>query len=77
MGFNYNGKLRSAGLDVSDIEPISPKNPLLQLDNVVIVPHIGSASKKTRATMARMCAENLIYALSDEKPPNIVNPEVM
>ena len=72
-----NGKLRSAGLDVSDIEPISPKNPLLQLDNVVIVPHIGSASKKTRATMARMCAENLIYALSDEKPPNIVNPEVM
>ncbi len=71
------GKLRAAGLDVFEEEPISQKNPLLQLDNVVIVPHIGSASLNTRATMARMCADNLILALSGERPPNIVNPEVL
>jgi glyoxylate reductase len=71
------GQIGGAGLDVFRKEPIPKKSPLLELSNVVVVPHIGSATKRTRATMAKMCAENLIAALNDEKPPNIVNPEVL
>jgi glyoxylate reductase len=70
------GEIGAAGLDVFNEEPISKDSPLLKLKNVVLVPHIGSASTKTRATMALMCAENLIAALKDEQPPNLVNPEV-
>ena len=70
------GHIGSAGLDVFQEEPISKNSPLLDLENVVIVPHIGSASKNTRATMSRMCAENLIAALDGNMPPNIINPEV-
>ncbi len=72
-----SGHLRGAGLDVFEEEPISKESPLLGLSNVILVPHIGSASMKTRATMATMCAENIIAALDGEKPPNIVNPEVL
>ncbi|NHI88698.1 MAG: D-glycerate dehydrogenase [Candidatus Thorarchaeota archaeon] len=72
-----SGHLGGAGLDVFEDEPLSKDSPLLGLSNVVLVPHIGSATTKTRATMASMCATNIIAALSDEKPPNIVNPEVL
>ena len=72
-----DGKLKAAGLDVFEMEPVSPTNPLLTLDNVVVVPHIGSASLATRTTMVKMCAENLISALSGKKPLNIVNPEAL
>ena len=72
-----SGHLGGAGLDVFEEEPIPKDSPLLGLPNVVVVPHIGSATKKTRATMASMCAENIIAALSNERPPNIVNPEVL
>ena len=71
------GHLGGAGLDVFREEPIPKDSPLLGLSNVVLVPHIGSASKKTRTTMATMCAENIIAALNGEKPSNIVNPEVL
>jgi glyoxylate reductase len=72
-----SGHLGGAGLDVFREEPISKDSPLLDLPNVVLVPHIGSASKNTRAIMATMCAENIIAALNKERPPNIVNPEVL
>ncbi|MFX0053540.1 MAG: 2-hydroxyacid dehydrogenase [Promethearchaeota archaeon] len=70
------GLLAGAGLDVFRDEPIPMNSGLLNLDNVVLLPHIGSASIDTRAKMAEMCARNLIAALQGEKPPNIVNPEV-
>ncbi|MHA2160713.1 MAG: 2-hydroxyacid dehydrogenase, partial [Candidatus Thorarchaeota archaeon] len=70
-------QIGSAGLDVFREEPIPKDSPLLELDNVVVAPHIGSASKRTRATMSKMCAENLIAVFEGEKPPNIVNPEVL
>ncbi len=70
------GRIASAALDVTDPEPISPDNPLLELDNLIITPHIGSASVATRNKMARMAAENLIAGLKGEKLPNCVNPEV-
>ncbi len=72
-----SGHLGGAGLDVFREEPIPKDSPLLKLENVVLVPHIGSASKNTRTTMATMCAENIISALKGEIPPNIVNPEVL
>ena len=72
-----SGHLGGAGLDVFEDEPLLEDSPLLGLSNVVLVPHIGSATTKTRATMASMCATNIIAALSGEKPPNIVNPEVL
>ena len=69
--------LGAAGLDVFTDEPIRVDSPLLQLENITLAPHIGSASTRTRSTMARMCAENLHAALSGTRPPNIVNPEVL
>jgi len=67
------GKLAAAGLDVMDPEPPFTDNPLLKLDNVVLAPHIGSASIATRTRMAVMAAENLVAALKGKIPPNLVN----
>ncbi|MBW2061018.1 MAG: D-glycerate dehydrogenase [Deltaproteobacteria bacterium] len=67
----------AAGLDVTEVEPIPPDDPLLTLDNVVITPHIGSASFETRRRMAFMAAENLLAGLRGEVPPNCVNREAL
>ncbi len=68
-------KIFGAGLDVYEAEPINIENPLLKMSNVVTVPHIGSATEKTRSDMASMAAMNLVKALYGETPPNIV-PEL-
>lgn len=65
-------KIMSAGLDVYEKEPIDSDNPLLKMSNVVTVPHIGSATEKTRDAMAMTAAINLVKALSGETPPNAV-----
>jgi glyoxylate reductase len=67
----------AAGLDVFEQEPLPPDSPLLSLDNVVLAPHIGSASFTTRARMAEMAAENCLAVLSGRRPPNPVNPEAL
>ncbi|MBS3937920.1 MAG: D-glycerate dehydrogenase, partial [Peptococcaceae bacterium] len=64
-------------LDVTDPEPMEKENPLLTLDNVIVVPHIASASHATRNRMAVMAAKNLIAGLQGQEPPNLLNPEVM
>jgi glyoxylate reductase len=69
-------RIWAAGLDVFEEEPLSLDDPLLTLDNVVVLPHIGSASYKTRDRMAEMAAENLLAVLRGERAPNTVNPEV-
>ena len=69
-------RIFGAGLDVTDPEPIPAESPLLTLDNIVIVPHIASASKATREKMSRMAAQNLIAGLKGERLPNCVNPQV-
>ena len=71
-----SGQIGGAGLDVLEIEPVPPEEPLLKLDNVVFTPHIGSASKATRDKMAVMAAENLIAGLERRRLPHCVNPEV-
>ena len=69
-------RIFGAGLDVTDPEPIPLASPLLRLDNVLIVPHIASASKTSRDQMSWMAAENLIAGLKGERLPNCVNPQV-
>jgi glyoxylate reductase len=70
------GTIAAAGLDVTDPEPMAPDDPLLQLDNCLVVPHIASASHATRGKMAEMAAANLLAGLRGERLPNPVNPEV-
>jgi glyoxylate reductase len=70
------GEIAAAGLDVTDPEPIPADHPLLSLPNVVVLPHIGSASIQTRTRMASMAADNLLAGLRGERLPNCVNPEV-
>ena len=69
-------RIFAAGLDVTEPEPLPVDHPLLSLDNIVIVPHIASASKVARDRMARMAARNLIAGLKGEHLPNCVNPQV-
>ncbi|NWF86945.1 D-glycerate dehydrogenase [Candidatus Bathyarchaeota archaeon] len=71
------GRIAGAGLDVFEQEPTPIDNPLLKLDNVVVAPHISSASYETRSKMAEMVAENLVEFFDGRKPPNLVNPDVM
>jgi glyoxylate reductase len=71
-----SGKIAGAGLDVFEREPeVEPE--LLKLENVVLAPHIGSASRETRLTMCLMAAENVLAGLKGERPPNLVNPEAL
>jgi len=69
--------IAGAGLDVFEQEPTPLDNPLLKMDNVVVAPHISSASYETRSKMAEMVAENLLAFFEKRKPPNLVNPDVM
>ncbi|HUK28318.1 MAG TPA: D-glycerate dehydrogenase, partial [Candidatus Acidoferrales bacterium] len=72
-----SGKIAYAGLDVTEPEPIPANHPLLTLENVIVAPHIASASVATRTKMGVMAADNLIAGLKGEMPPNPVNPEVL
>ena len=71
-----DGTLRAAGLDVFENEP--SLNPgFLELDNVVLMPHIGSSTEATRRAMAMTAAKNLVAALTGATPPNLLNPEAL
>jgi glyoxylate reductase len=65
-----------AALDVAEVEPLPADSPLLTLDNIIVAPHVASASVATRGKMAQMVAENLVAGLRGERLPNCVNPEV-
>jgi phosphogluconate 2-dehydrogenase len=71
----HNGQIRGAGLDVFEREPLHSDSPLLQMNNVVATPHMGSATHETREAMAACAVDNLISALAGEKPANLVNPQ--
>ncbi len=71
------GTLRAAGLDVFEVEPLPADSPLLQLPNVVALPHIGSATHETRYDMAACAVDNLIAALDGSLKQNCVNPELL
>ena len=69
-------RIFAAGLDVTDPEPLPKDHPLLTLDNLVIAPHIASASITARSNMALLAANNLIAGLKGERLPHCVNPQV-
>jgi len=69
-----SGKVKGAGLDVFEFEP-DFSNELAAMENVVLLPHIGSATIETRNKMSEMAAENVIAALEGRRPPNLV-PEL-
>jgi glyoxylate reductase len=70
------GQIKAAGLDVTDPEPLPPDHPLFSLPNCIILPHIGSATERTRKKMAEMTCENIIAGLYGGKLPYCVNPEI-
>jgi glyoxylate reductase len=71
-----NGVIFAAGLDVTDPEPPEPSSELLRLPNLIVAPHIASATVGTRNAMAEICANNLLAGLSGQPLPAWVNPEV-
>jgi glyoxylate reductase len=71
-----SGTIFAAGLDVTDPEPPDPKDPLLKLPNLIVAPHIASATVGTRNAMAEICANNLLAGLSGQPLLAWVNPEV-
>ncbi|HEY6082877.1 MAG TPA: NAD(P)-dependent oxidoreductase, partial [Chitinophagaceae bacterium] len=70
------GTIWGAGLDVTNPEPMAPDNPLLDMQNVAVLPHIGSATHETRDAMAVIAAQNVLAGLRGEPLPNIINPSV-
>lgn len=70
------GEIFAAGLDVYEAEPaIHPD--LLACENALLIPHLGSATRETRAKMAQIAAANIVAYFRDRRPPNCVNPEVL
>lgn len=71
------GLIWGAGLDVTNPEPMSQDNPLLRMENVAVLPHIGSATIEARGEMARLAAENIIEFYKNGRLLHSVNPEVL
>jgi glyoxylate reductase len=69
-----SGTIAAAGIDVFEREP-SIEPALVGLDNVVLAPHIASASRETRLKMCMMAVKNLVAGLAGDRPPNLVNPD--
>ncbi|MQF88245.1 MAG: D-glycerate dehydrogenase [SAR202 cluster bacterium] len=70
------GWIAGAGLDVFDPEPVPREHPILGLDNVVVLPHIGSASNRSRREMHLLAARNLVAGLNGERLEECANPEL-
>jgi len=71
------GQIGGAALDVFAEEPLAPDDPLLTLGNVVVAPHVGSATVETRERMADLAVANLLAFFRSERPPACVNPEAL
>jgi glyoxylate reductase len=72
----HAGAIGGAALDVTDPEPLPAGHPLLAAPRVIVVPHIGSGSARTRAAMADIAVDNLLAALAGERMPYCANPAV-
>jgi glyoxylate reductase len=72
----HAGRLAAAALDVFAQEPLPPGHPLLAAPNLVVTPHIGSATVATRTRMADLAVENLLAGLAGRPMPRCANPEV-
>jgi glyoxylate reductase len=72
-----SGGIGGAGLDVFESEPLPPDHPLLGFDNVIVSPHLGSATVETRTRMSDLAVDNMLAFFRGERPPRCVNPEVL
>jgi D-3-phosphoglycerate dehydrogenase len=72
-----DGRLMAAGLDVLEDEPLPPDSPLLELDNVIITPHVGAYSEQSVEDLYRGACEIAIDVLNQRWPASVVNPQVM
>jgi lactate dehydrogenase-like 2-hydroxyacid dehydrogenase len=70
-------KIAGAALDVLEREPPAEGDSILGLENVLLVPHIGSATRETRRAMLELAVDNLLDALRGDRPRCIVNPEAL
>ncbi|MEI3604923.1 D-glycerate dehydrogenase [Pseudogracilibacillus sp. SE30717A] len=71
-----SNEIAAAGLDVFEVEPIQPDNPLLDMPNVVTLPHIGSSTYETELAMSKLACKNLLAGLNGNKPPTLINEKV-
>lgn len=69
-------EIAAAGLDVFEKEPVAADNPLLDMPNVVTLPHIGSSTYETELNMSKLACENLLAGLAGKKPPSLINKSV-
>jgi glyoxylate reductase len=72
----HGGRIAGAALDVTDPEPLPGDHPLLKAPNLLVLPHLGSATHATRERMADMAVDNLLAGLAGERMPYCANPEV-
>ncbi|MDZ4278706.1 MAG: D-glycerate dehydrogenase, partial [Dehalococcoidia bacterium] len=70
-------QIAGAAIDVTEQEPLPAHDPLLRVPNLLVAPHIGSATIATRARMADMAVDNLLAGLGGKRPGNLVNPDVL
>lgn len=71
-----NGQIWGAGLDVTNPEPMEDSNPLLSMENITVLPHVGSGTVEARGKMAELAANNIIEFYLNKHIPHLVNPEV-
>jgi lactate dehydrogenase-like 2-hydroxyacid dehydrogenase len=70
-------QIAAAAIDVTETEPVASSDPLLRLPNLLITPHIASASVATRTRMAGLAVDNLLAVLAGKRAPHCVNPQVL
>ena len=70
-------RIAGAAFDVFESHPVSPQNPLLALDNVVLSPHLGGATAETIERHSEMITDDILSFLDGQRPKNLVNPEVL
>ena len=71
-----SGAIAGAALDVFETHPIAPDHPLLEMDNVILTPHLGGATEETIDRYSKMMADDIVRFLDGERPVNLVNPAV-
>ena len=70
-----NHRILGAAIDVAEVEPIPSKDPLLELDNLTVTPHVGTATLETRTNQSLLAAQNLVAGIAGRVPPHCVNPQ--